>query len=728
MDKRFYDFAGFRLDTINHRLLRGGETIALTPKEFEVLLALVENAGNIVSKDELLEAVWRDVFVNEETLMRNISWLRKKLGGEKFIETVPKRGYLFTGRVTTSDAPEIIVEEQSIQRIHVEETITFAPDGNLEKTLPVAPAALQLNPKPELRNSKLAWLALAFVAFAGIAFIVYQNYFQNRAAKVIVASRVIAFSGAAGRENTPAFSPDGKQLAYSWNGGEGDALDIYVKLVGAGEPLRLTEKEANEQYPTFSPDGSHVAFVREFKDYGEVFLVPSLGGAERKIARMFSGNYSISYAPDGRGIAVVDTENSSGGGQYAIYLVNVETGERGRVTAPADFAGETTPRFSPDGKSLAFLRVSADQKQNDLFVVPASGGNPRQITFDGVVIHSLAWSADGQMIYFVSFRSGNLASIWRIPAAGGAPEIVSIGGSVITNLSVSPNGKTLAFVENAQNVDVWRVAADDKPAKRIIASTNNEHNPQFSPDDSRIIFLSDRTGKYEIWTADADGKNPRRITDTPFEIGSPRFSPDGLSIAFFAKDGETSNIFTISAEGGAVRRLTSETSRNILPAWSADGRWIYFTSNRAGEMNIWKMPAGGGEAVQITRGGAFQSAPAPDGKIVFYSKAYASDSLWRVPAEGGAEENIPELAAAAANQWSASHIGIYFLARQPDRNFKIKFYDFASRLIKDAAGNYKIPPNVQGSLGANFGGDAFLYSLKDQNASSIMLAELGKYP
>ncbi len=728
MNKRFYDFAEFRLDTMNHRLLRGGETIALTPKEFEVLLALVENAGNIVSKDELLEAVWKDVFVNEETLMRNVSWLRKKLnsgGGEKFIETVPKRGYLFTGLVTTSDAPEIFVEEQSVQRIRIEETITFTPDEdeNVEKGSSPAPAALLPNPKPEIQNSKLAWFALAFVAFAAIGFIIYQNYFQNRPAKVVVASRVVSFSGANGRENTPAFSPDGKQLAYSWNGGEGDALDIYVKLVGAGEPLRLTDKEANEQYSTFSPDGSHVAFVREFKDYGEILLVPSLGGAERKIARLFSGNYSISYAPDGRNIAVVDTENSTVGGQYAIYLVNIETGERGRVTAPAKFAGETTPRFSPDGKSLAFLRVSANQKQ-ELFVVPVTGGEPRQLTFDDATIHSLAWSADGRMIYFVSFRGSNLASVWRVPAVGGEPEIVSIGGSIITNLSVSPDGKTLAFVETAQNVDVWRVMADGKPAKRLIASTNNEHNPQFSPDDSRIVFLSDRTGKYEIWTADADGKNPRRITDTPFEIGSPRFSPDGLQIAFFAKDGETSNIFTISAEGGAARQLTTEKSRNILPAWSADGRWIYFTSNRAGEMNIWKMPAGGGQAVQITKGGAFQSAPAPNGKTVFYSKTEASDGLWRVSTEGGAEENIPELAAAAANKWSMSPSGIYFLARQPDQSFKIKFYDFAASQVKDTDGRYKIPFNVQGSPGANADGSIFIFSLKDQNASQIMLAEL----
>ena len=132
MQRRFYNFGAFRLDTHNQRLLLGCETITLTLKEFELLFALVENAGDVVSKDVLLDTVWKDVSVAEETLTRNISWLRKKLGNEagdnaKFIETVPKRGYRFTATVTKSDAPEIVVEEQNRTHIRIEETLSL-PD------------------------------------------------------------------------------------------------------------------------------------------------------------------------------------------------------------------------------------------------------------------------------------------------------------------------------------------------------------------------------------------------------------------------------------------------------------------------------------------------------------------------------------------------------------------------------------------------------------------------
>ncbi len=102
--KEFYDFAAFRLDTENRLLWLAGKTVALTLKEYELLLVFVESGGNVLSKEDLLERIWKDAFVEESTLARNVSWLRKKLAAasssnEKFIETVPKRGYRFLPEV-----------------------------------------------------------------------------------------------------------------------------------------------------------------------------------------------------------------------------------------------------------------------------------------------------------------------------------------------------------------------------------------------------------------------------------------------------------------------------------------------------------------------------------------------------------------------------------------------------------------------------------------------------
>lgn len=117
----FYDFAVFRVDVKKRRLMREGDVVPLTPKEFEVLLLLVENAGRIVEKDELLEKVWKNAFVEEGTVARNISWLGKKLaahaGNEaKIIETLPKRGYRFLPKVTEIGKNDLVFESKSFSR------------------------------------------------------------------------------------------------------------------------------------------------------------------------------------------------------------------------------------------------------------------------------------------------------------------------------------------------------------------------------------------------------------------------------------------------------------------------------------------------------------------------------------------------------------------------------------------------------------------------------------
>jgi Tol biopolymer transport system component/DNA-binding winged helix-turn-helix (wHTH) protein len=734
VNKRFYDFGEYRLDTHNQRLLhRSGETITLTLKEFELLFALVTRAGDVVSKDALLDAVWKDVAVAEETLTRNISWLRKKLGAAEgsgnFIETIPKRGYRFTAQVTTSDAPEIIVEEQTVQRIRIEETIAISEPPALTDNLNLddRPPVKQL-PSP-VAASSFGWklrlaIALGVIAIVVAGFAVLNSYLRRPATKAILVNRVAPFSGLPGREDMPAFSPDGKQIVFAWNGGEdGDNFDIYVKIIGAGDPVRLTSDARDDVYPRFSPDNRFIAFVRNLKESGgEVILIPALGGAERRVCGLFSGNYSITFSPDGRLLAVIDAE-PSGVNEFAVHTVNLQTGEKRRVTAPAEFRGETTPRFSPDGKYIAFVRIAPDASQ-DLFVVEATGGAARQLTFDRKTIHNLAWEADGQSIVFTSLR-GNVASLWRIASAGGEPEMIATSGKNITNLSSAPDGKTIAYVEmESQKASIWRVASGEPPRK-FIRSLGADQSPQFSADGKHIVFMSDRTGAYEIWLADADGKNQRQLTFAANQASSPRFSPDGKFVVYYAQNGQRSDIFIVPTEVGEPRLLSDAAERKLYPSWSADGKWIYFTSNRTGDWQLWKIPAdASGEAVQITWRGAHQAQPAPDGKTIYYSKENAA-GLWRVPVNGGDELPVAELSdAGLSNSWSVTSAGIYFIARAEQPPYKTKFYDFSTAQTKETLGVDKLPPRLFAGFSASADGKTFLYALFDQNASSIMLAEV----
>jgi len=744
----FYDFSGFRLDARKRRLWRGGEVVALTPKEFEVLFFLVKRAGQVVEKEELLNAIWTDVYVEETTLARNVSWLRQKLGAAngdaKLIETVPKRGYRFLPEVTRSEnAPVLRVEEKIVQRIVIEETITLdeaeAIPASNDLSFAESDAATPklLNPQPEINNPKSFRLSLAFafVALAAIGFAVYQYFSYKSVPKVIVAARPAPFSGLPGRENYPAFSPDGKLLAYVWNGGAGENFDVYVKQIGTGAPVRLTDTAADEIHPAFSPDGSHVAFLRTFPDHSEVFLVSTLGGVERKICDLKATRSRLSFSPDGRFLTANDSDPANP--REGVFLIETETGAKRRLTTPPEFAKDISAIFSPDGKSIAFLRNFGDVT-DELFVVPSGGDAPeRQLTFDKTTIVGLTWSADGEKIIFSERTAALVASLRQISINGGASELIATGGNSI-NPAVSADGKTLAYVEESYRTSIWKLE-NKTPAQKIIESSRDDHSPNFSPNDSQIVFVSNRTGNQEIWIANADGKNQRQLTDSskfadknspstntsPDTLGSPRFSPDGKFVAFDAQINGNSDIFIISAGGGAARRLTLDASREILPAWSADGQWIYFNSNRGGGPNIWKMPATGGELIQITRQGGFESFAAPDGRTIFFTKSQNSVGLWQISVDGDTESPIAELSEAAYwRYWTMTKSGIYFVARAEQPPYKIKFYDFSNAQIKEVAVTDMVPIWTYTGLSAVANGESILYVQSNQNASSIVLAEL----
>ncbi len=736
--KEFYEFTSFHIDVKKRRLMSGDELIPLTPKEFDVLFLLVENAGRAVEKDELLNAVWKDTFVEEATLTRNISWLRKKLAahGEtdaKIIETVPKRGYRFLPEVTKSVAAapfgkgQIVqfIEEQIVQEIQIEESIEIVPSPNDneivraaasnfdQKTLPAAPVKRKLSS---------LWIIPVGLLLAFVALAVYREYFFKKQPELILASKIAPFSGLPGRENSPAFSPDGKQLAFTWDGGiDGATSDIYIKLIGAGEPVRLTNTPNEEINPVFSPDGKSIAFVRLFPDHNEIILIPALGGAERKIYDRAS-YASLSFSPDGKSLAAAELDLSAN--NAGIFAINLETGVKSRLTTPAASAVDVNPRFSPDGKSLAFIRYFSSFRR-EIFVVPAIGGEPRQITDDDVRIYGLAWNPDGEALFFTSFRQTNQLGLWEISINGDEPRLVPTGSKNLADLTISPDGKTIAFVEETADENIWEIAPD-QPPKPIIRSTRADHSEQFSPDGSQIVFVSDRTGNDEIWIADADGKNQRQLTDSETAAGSPRFSPDGKSIVCDVQIAGKGNVFIVSVNGGTPRRLTEPDSNNFLPAWSADGKEIFFVSDRGGDNQMWKMNAGDEtSAVQITKQGAFEMFAAPDGKTIIYSKGVGKFGLWQVGVGGADEKPIPELAEVGAmRSWFVSQKGIYFTAFDSQQPFHIKFFDFTTRQTRQITDTDKSPLNYYANLSVSPDGKKILYARQDQSASAIMFAEL----
>jgi Tol biopolymer transport system component/predicted Ser/Thr protein kinase len=545
--------------------------------------------------------------------------------------------------------------------------------------------------------------------------------------------RVLPLTSYPGNESHATFSPDGNQIAFTWNGAGVEKWDIYVKLVGAGTPLRLTTDPANDVSPAWSPDGRHIAFLREMDQSAALMIVPALGGLERKLADLWPHRVGheapfLAWSPDSGTLAVAD--RMSPNEPLSLYLVKVSSGERRRITTPpVNWLGDSCPAFSPDGKSLAFVRTSSVSVQ-DLYVLPLGGGQPKRLTEDNRRIFGMAWNPARNRILFSSNRGAN-SRLWEVAPNGGPPERLPGIGESAGFLAVTKDGARLAYSRSSIDTNIWRYFLPQgntrKPPVRLISSTRHDLSPQYSPDGRRIVFSSNRSGSMEIWLCDSEGLNASQLTNFGGPpTGSPRWSPDGRWIAFDSRPGGNPDIYVVAAEGGTPRRLTTDPAEDVMPNWSQDGRYLYFASRRSGDYQVWKMPAEGGNAVPVTRLGGFFAQEAADGRYIYYVKGLNSPGLWRAPATGGEETPVLEsLRAGYSAYWALSRQGVYYLERDDPadgpRRFYLHFLDLAARKDQRVMELDNRPFNAGLSLAPQ--GGSFLYSQVDSSDTDLLLVD-----
>jgi Tol biopolymer transport system component len=263
------------------------------------------------------------------------------------------------------------------------------------------------------------------------------------------------------------------------------------------------------------------------------------------------------------------------------------------------------------------------------------------------------------------------------------PQRLEIAGPQALYPSVSPAGNRLAFTRRLLDNDIWRYHVGGATEPLIVSSVSEDRNPQFSPDGSRIAFVSDRSGEArEIWVVQADGSKPVQMThNLGRNQGSPRWSPDGLWIAFDSQgeDGHW-DIYAMEASGGRPRRLTPDPSDKHMPFWSRDGKWIYFYTNRTGRAEIWRISFAGGVAEQITKEGGFMGYESADGTRLFYTKA-ASSPLFAKPLSGGAERQLLDWVSLPA--FVPVDDGIYYIGRRAaNRQYPLQFFQFSNQTSK----------------------------------------------
>lgn len=533
-----------------------------------------------------------------------------------------------------------------------------------------------------------------------------------------------------GYQTQPAFSPDGKSVAFRWGGPDGDNVDIWVQRLEEDTPHRVTTSPEREQRPAWSPDGTRIAFVRdEAPDRMGVFSVPLSGSGEIRVATLTvdpTDPPRIEFSPDGKWLWTA--ERAQAGSPTGIVAVSLVSGERRRLTDPQPpLTGDVEASLSPDGKSLAFIRTQQGLAVSDVWVMPATGGEARRVTNDKTGLAGFAWSPDGRSIIVSSRRRSSLHQLWRFSISGGEPEVLTEPALAAHWPAAGRDGR-IVYASLISNSSIWRIdLTGTEPQRRLIASNLSDTGPQYSPDGKRIVFRSNRTGNDEIWTADSDGRALVRLTNFSGPVtGSPHWSPDGKWIVFDSRVDGDANIYLAPAGGGAARRLTSEKSNEVIPSFSHDGRFVYFASDRSGSWQIYRQPVAGGLATAVTTNVGFAGLESPDGRWLYFSKGGGFQGLWRLPAEGGAEELVNEsLPAALWGGWGLAGDSLIYLSAA----IKVKA-EPAMLVIRDVKGGARqvgptaFPPrNWDGSLGVSPDGRWALVSELERGGSALYLRD-----
>ena len=464
-----------------------------------------------------------------------------------------------------------------------------------------------------------------------------------------------------GVEEWPAWSPDGRRLAYV--GEAGGYRQLFLRELASGTERQVTRGDRDHIQPAWSPDGVHLAYARArgstgrlepsdidgwYQENGDIWSLNLATGEENRI---IEDAFSPAYSADGTALAF----DAQWAGPRRIWIADARGRNPRQVTADSsDAVVHVTPRWSPDGRHLVFRRV--EKTVSDIVAAVVTGGALTPVTDDDVLDTDPIWDDSGAHVYFTSYRGGGL-NVWRVPVseqgrAMAPPEQLTTGAGNDVQVSLAPGGGRLAFAVRGINADLWRLPVSPTTGRPtgapepVLATTRVESRGAWSPDGRRVAFNSDRQGEMNLWVRTLDGGADTRVTEGSGGDYQPTWSPDGRRLVFFSARGGNTDVWTVDVGSRALTRLTSDPALDTNPFYSPDGSRVAFVSDRSGRAEIWVMRADGTEQRRLTSVGIWGHFLrwTRDGRaIVFRAEGAHEVKVFRVSADSGELTRLPEV-------------------------------------------------------------------------------------
>lgn len=625
--QRFFEFDDFLLDSRQRLLLRDGQPVELTPKVFDVLFELVQSGGRVVEKKELMEKLWPDSFVEEANLTQHISVLRKKLGQDaqqRYILTVPGRGYRFVAQTKSWDDDAIVtVQERIRSRLTVRDAAGEEPLLATE----VAHVSQKLLPVSRQRNflpGRIWLLLIGAIVVGGIA---WFTILRLRKSSNPPFSRIkLTRFTTDGTIDCAAISPNGKNVAYV-TVDRGQA-SLWIRQEATTNPGVVVVPPSGWNYIglSFSPDNDYIYFVAgPFNSPTTLYRVPALGGKPVPLADDVDS--PPAFSPDSK--SMVYMRGYPDAGESALMVARIDGSGESKLASLKGPAAQFTQAgisWSANGELIAAPAIVTDDsgQHQEIYTANAHSGELKALTNNRWArVLRVAWSADGNSLVTTAAEADAPFQVWRVTYPSGQASRITNDLSDYRGLTLAADSQTIAVVQFDQRSNVFVAGRDGAGAVQVTSTNYDAINGLVWTPDNRLVYTSVRNGGEDLWLSDAEGKGSSQLTQNSGRNTWPDVSADGQTVVFSSTRDGKEHIWKMDRDGNHAERVT-DGLRDSRPVISPDGQWIIFRS-MSFSPSIFKVPASGGQVTQLTTQGiAGPPVISADGKnIAFFYRPRA---------------------------------------------------------------------------------------------------------
>jgi eukaryotic-like serine/threonine-protein kinase len=621
-------FGPFTFDRHSRLLRRDDMELSLPPRVLGVLDLLVERAGDIVPRQELIDGVWKEAFVTDTSLAEAISFLRQSLGDDPqsptYIQTVHRRGYRFVAPVSEPPADPTTSAARDPERV-----------------------------SPSIGGQLVPWsVAVMCAILAGAA--LWQVTQRSTPIPPLVRLRLDPTPGTAFDRRAPALAISPGAAAAAWSACDSNACRLYVRRVDRLDATAIAGTD-DASAPFFSPDGRWIGFFAG----GKLKKVALAGGLPIALTDA-PQPFGATWLDDGR---IVFASSARGG----LLRVSDRGGEAESLTTPAAGAGEIRhawPSVLPGGRALLLTVATSplDGASGRIAVMPLDGRGAwrtviesadlaRPVTADyiafsrGSELHAAAFDRTRLVITgpeqavvsgmrALDFAISDTGAVAYAVASGAPPSsfgwIPSTGGPSLSSelaglqaAALSPDARHIAGVSGDQtSADIW-VGDVSRGATTRITHGGANVAPVWSSDSATVFYAASKGGPFELWNRDASGGTS--ATAVYSAAGNQRHvfpssvSHDGTRLAYEETGGPArGDIGVLTLGGGAAERVVQTPFDDMNGMLSPDGRQLAYQSDEPGRWEIYLVRIADRHRTGISTGGGSDPFWSPDGRMLFY--------------------------------------------------------------------------------------------------------------